>query len=277
MFVTTAKRQCDALAHAVFFQIVYGSYSLSSIDSEHRANFVRYGFARHIAGIQEEVIDEPLMIFSALKWFNKLKQFSLLDRLRRDIEMHSPRRNGLEAYLAFYMRQLFEVPQTLDAVFTFRSDFASESRTILSWQRDKFELVTVVPTEDPNKPDIFLVTANSGPSSNIGFIAVEGKDVLEWIKVNSGQFTFCFPPPSCGPDVLFFVRCKSTGRLLLVAVQAKKRSGDVSLETLIKGLRTVSPPWFWKSKDLNVRHSWQFQTDNFLHSGNIKMPIIPLS
>jgi len=127
VFVTTAVRQCDALANAVFFQIVYGSYSLSSIDSEHRAKFVRYGFARHKAGAGGEVIDEPLMIFSALKWFSKLKQFSLLDCLRRDIGMHSPRRNGFEAYLAFYMRQLFEVPQILDAVFTFRSDFALQT------------------------------------------------------------------------------------------------------------------------------------------------------
>jgi len=118
------------LAEAVFTQFVYGSYSLSLIDSPHGAIFVQYGFARYKTGTRADVIDEPLIIFAALTCLKKQKQFSLLDCLRRDIHMHSARRNGFEAYLAYYIREIFETSQNLDAVFTFRSDFAS--RTDLS-------------------------------------------------------------------------------------------------------------------------------------------------
>ncbi len=234
------------LADAVFTQFVYGSYSLSSIDSPYRASFVQHGFARHKTGTRAEVIDEPLMIFAALTWVKKQKHFSLLDCLRRGIHMHSTRRNGFEAYLAYYIREIFETPQKLDAVFTFRSDFAS--RTDLSWQHGAFELVTV------SRAKVTPITKNSGPSSSIGFIAVSGEEVLEWIETNEDKYSFCFPPESFGPDILFYLRCQRSQKLLLAAVQCKKYE-EVGLDCLVHGLRTVSPPWFWRSKNLEVRHS----------------------
>jgi hypothetical protein len=240
------------LADAIFTQFVYGSYSLGSIDSPSRATFVQYGFARHRTGTRAVVIDEPLMIFAALTWLKKQKHFSLLDCLRRDIHMHSTRRNGFEAYLAYYIREIFETPQKLDAVFTFRSDFAD-----LSWQHDAFELVTV------SRAKVSPITRNSGPSSSIGFIAVSGEEVLDWIKTNEDKYTFCFPPESFGPDILFYLRCQPSQKLLLAAVQCRKYT-EVGLEHLLHGLRTVSPPWFWRSKDSKVRHSWHFKR-NSLH------------
>src|SRR5258705_286464 len=243
------------LANAVFTQFVYGSYSLSSIDSPYRAIFVEYGFARHKTDARVVVIDEPLIIFAALTWLKEQKQFSLLDCLRRDIHMHSARRNGFEAYLAYYIREIFETPQKLDAVFTFRSDFAS--RTDLSWQHDVFELVTV------SRTNVFPITKSSGPSSSIGFIA-SGEEVLEWIKTNDDKYTFCFPPESFGPDILFYLRCQRSQKLLIAAVQCRKYE-EVDLNCLIHGLRTVSPPWFWRSKSLEVRYSWHFKTNGYLH------------
>ena len=233
------------LADVVFTQFVYGSYSLSSIDSPYRATFVQYGFARHKTGTRTEVIDEPLIIFAALTWLKKQKQFSLLDCLRRDIHMHSTRRNGFEAYLAYYIREIFETPQKLDAVFTFRSDFAS--RTDLSWQHDTFELVTV------SKAKVSPITKSSGPSSSIGFIAVSGEEVLEWIKTNDEKYVFCFPSESFGPDILFYLRCQRSQKLLIAVVQCRKYE-QVEQDCLIHGLRTVSPPWFWRSKNLEVCH-----------------------
>jgi len=244
------------LANAVFTQFVYGSYSLNSIDSPCRATFVQYGFARHKTGTKAEVIDEPLMIFAALTWFKKQKHFSLLDCLRRDIHRHSTCRNGFEAYLAYYIREIFETPQKLDAVFTFRSDFAS--RTDLSWQHGAFELVTV------SRAKVVSITRNSGPSSSIGFIAVSGAEVLEWIKTNKDNYCFCFPPESFGPDILFYLRCQHSQKLLLAAVQCKKYE-EVNVDCLVHGLRTVSPPWFWRSKSTEVCHSWHFKLNSFLH------------
>ena len=258
-FSAIASQQLDMLSNAIFTQFVYGSYSLSFIDSSYRASFVQYGYARHKHGTSVEVIDEPLVIFAALTWFQQHKHFSLLNCLRRDIHMHSTRRNGFEAYLTFYIRQIFEIPQTLDAVFSFRSDFAK--RTDLSWQRKKFELVTVSRSQG-GQTKVSLVTTQSGPSSSIGFIAGSGQEVLDWIETNEDEYTFCFPPPSCGPDVLYYLRCQCCRRLLLVAKQCKKHA-EVSHATLIEGLRSVSPQWFWRSKDLTVHHSWHFETNRF--------------
>ena len=244
------------LADTIFTQFIYGSYSLGSLDSSYRTTFVQYGFARHKTGSRAEVIDEPLIIFAALTWLKKQNHFSLLDCLRRDIHMHSTRRNGFEAYLAYYIREIFETPQKLDAVFTFRSDFAS--RTDLSWQHDAFELVTA------SRAKVSPITKSSGPSSSINFIAVSGEEVLEWIETNDDKSTFCFPPKSFGPDILFYLRCQRSQKLLMAAVQCKKYK-EVELNCLIHGLRTVSPAWFWRSKDIKVRHSWHFKTNGFLH------------
>jgi hypothetical protein len=243
--------QASTLSYAIYDQILYGRYCLSSFTSEDRATFVEYGFARHKPGTKDTVLDEPLAILAALQWVNQNAKLSLFECLRHDIERHSKRKNGFEAYLAFHLRKVFETAPELDAVFTFRSDFAQRSRTDLPWQHENFELVTVVPTTDRNNPRVSVVTPSCGSSSNVGFVADSGEEVLEWISTNNDQFTFCFPPESFGPDLLFFVRSKVSGRLLLVIIQAKKYD-VVKKEALIHGVRTVTPSWFWKCKDKKV-------------------------
>jgi hypothetical protein len=167
------------------------------------------------------VLDEPLAILAAFQWVNKNAHFSLFECLRHDIERHSKRKNSFEAYLAFHLRKVFETSPELDAVFTFRDDFARRMDSI-PWQHEQFELVTVVATADRNNPRISVVTPSCGSSSNIGFLADSGEEVLEWISTNKYRFTFCFPQALFGPDLLFFVRSKVSGGLLLVAIQAKK-------------------------------------------------------
>ena len=133
----------------------------------------------------------------------------------------------------------------------FESDFARRRQTDLAWQHENFELVTVVHA-DGNDPQVSVVTPSCGPASNVGFSAESGEAVLEWISTNSDRFTFCFPPESFGPDLLFFVRSEASGKLLLVTIQAKKYD-SVEKRALIEGVRTVTPSWFWKSKDREVR------------------------
>ena len=134
-------------------------------------------------------------------------------------------------------------------MFTFQSDFAS--RTDPSWQHDAFELVTVY------RAQVSPITKSSGPSSGIGLFAVSGEEVFDWIETNDDKYTFCFPPKSFGLDLLFYLQCQSSRKLLLAAVQCKKYE-EVGLDCLIHGLCTVSPPCFGGCKDLEVRHSWYF-------------------
>jgi hypothetical protein len=193
------------MSQVVHGQIIYGCHSLGSFTSAVRATFVEYGFARHRRGINDTVLHEPLTILAALHWLNKRPSFSVFECLRQDIGKHSNRKNGLESYLTLYLRKIFEMAPTLDAAFTFRDDFARQGSTDLAWQHEKFELVTVTATADRNNPLVSIVMPTSGPSSNIGFLAESGEDVLQWISTNSNQFSFCFPPKNCGPDILCFV------------------------------------------------------------------------
>jgi hypothetical protein len=222
---------------------------LDNLTSEEREAFVELGFARNRRGIKDTVIDEPLAILAALHWLNQNAQFSFFDTLHHDIKKHSNRENGFEVYLAFYVRHMFEKGLRLNLAFPFRSDFAE--RPDLKWQYDEFQLVTVKATHDRDTPDVSVVTPSSGPSSNIAFIAETGEEVNEWLTTNIHGFTFCFPPQYFGADVLWFMRHKETGKLLLFATQAKKHE-TVHLATLKHGVRTVTPDWFWKSKNLKV-------------------------
>lgn len=86
-------------------------------------------------------------------------------------------------------------------------------------------------------------------SSNLGLKADSVQEVLEWITTNSNGYTFCFPPTSMGPDILFFLQSEPSGELLLVALQAK-RYKEVETRELAYGVKSVTPDYFWKSKQI---------------------------
>jgi hypothetical protein len=234
------QSQRNTLCKVIYEQILYKRYALHAFSQEDTASFVQYGFARHRD--EKMVINEPLAVLAAMRWFGQQSHFSMFNWLRSDINKHSKRQNGFEAYLTFYLRQVFEDTEKLDTVFTLRGDFAH-----LAWQREAFELVTVV-NANCEKPRVSVVTPASGPSSNVGFLAESGKEVLQWVTTNNNQITFCFPPESFGPDLLFFLRRKNSGELLLVMIQAKISRDRVERLTLMTGIRTVTPSWFWKRK-----------------------------
>jgi hypothetical protein len=230
------------LRSVLFDQILYGSYTLGDFETEDRRKFIELGFARHKPG-NDTVIDEPLAILAAMHWLNTRSECSIFEYLRQSIGKHSKRKNGFEAYLAFYLRKVFEVAPKLDTVFTFRDDFAC-TREKFPWQSEEFELVTVTESE------VSEAMPSCGPSSNVGLMA-SNDEVLEWISLNSRKFTFCFPPEAFGPDVLFFLRHKDTQGLLLVMLQAKNYE-TVDAKSLLEGVRTVTPSWLWKSKSMIV-------------------------
>jgi hypothetical protein len=250
---TTERRQIDVLCDILYGQMVYGSYALKPwVLEDDIKSFIEFGFARTRSG--EHVIDEPLVVMAAWNWLDVRGHFSLLASLQREVGKHAPRKNAFEAYIAFYLRHVFEHTQRLNEVFSFRSDFARRMDLDLSWQTEGFELVTVsagIPG-GTGEQKISVVTPSSGPSSNVGFLAETNDDVLNWISENKECYAFCFPTESAGPDILFYVRSKATGRLLLVAVQAKNYK-DVKKQALVQGVGSVTPPFWKKSKGEKVR------------------------
>ena len=146
-------------------QLLYGRYAPSRFTPPQQAVFVQYGFARH--RYKETVIDEPLAILAALQWMDRSAEYSLFKRLYRNIDNHSPHRNGFEACLVFYLRTVFQDAPPLHAIFPFRFDFAWRGNMDLAWQHEEFKLVTVV--DSRNTPRISVVSPSSGPSPNIGF------------------------------------------------------------------------------------------------------------
>jgi hypothetical protein len=252
MFRPTDEQQTKTLSEALWDQFLYGSCSLKESSSDVREKFIEVGFARYKWKARiEVVIDEPLPILAAAHWLNQRAAFTLLEGLRHNIARHSPRKNGFEAYLAVHLRKVFETPQKLNEVFTFRSDFAS--RDNLSWQRDDFELVTV--TTSLGRRQISPVTPSSGPSCNFG---LRGgiNELLEWLTTNEGLYTYFFPPEKFGADILWFLRHIRTGELLLALAQCKHYTDTISNDVLVKGVRSVTPSWFWKSKDVHVCLCW---------------------
>ena len=244
--------QATTLATALFDQLIYGIYSLQSFATEVRATFVEYGFARTVTmptcRATRTVLDEPIAILAALNWVNQTASLSHSEYLWHDLGKHSNMGNGFENYLTFYIRRFFEVPRRLTELLKFWSDFDK----IIDWKSEEFELVTVSQPCSSGQPHISIVTPDSGPSSNIGFRAAKGEDVLSWISMNKGQIMFCLPPKHFGPDLLFFLRSKVSGKLLLVMVQCKNYSEvPLASDDLIFG-QTVTPGWLWKSKDTKV-------------------------
>ena len=243
-------QQITTLCDVLYDQIVYGQYSLIPFaPKDEIESFIEYGFAR--TRREDHVIDEPLVIMAAWDWLDQNGHFKILNILQRSIGKHAPRKNRFEAYLAFYMRKVFERTPRLDDVFIFRKDFALRKSTDLSWLKDPFELVIVSTAAGTNERKISVVTPSCGPSSNVGFLAKTDDDVLSWISENRESYAFCFPTETVGPDIFFFVRSKITQGLLLVAVQAKHYE-DVNKQVLVQGVRTVTPSWFWKSKATTV-------------------------
>jgi hypothetical protein len=96
--------------------------------------------------------------------------------------------------------------------------------------------------------EVFVPMPSPAVSSNIGLKVKSGRKVLDSMRINKDRFTFCLPPELFGPHLLFSLRSKNSGLLLLVVMQAKKRQNVVN-QVLIHGVRSIAPSWFWKSKD----------------------------
>jgi hypothetical protein len=114
--------QSNTLSQIISNRSLYGGYSLSSFTGDEREGFVQYGFARHKAGMDNTILDEPLAILAALGWVNKNAHLSLSEYLLvlHDIEKHSnarmvPKLTPLSISERFSKR-------LSDEVFTFRSD-----------------------------------------------------------------------------------------------------------------------------------------------------------
>ncbi|PVG00051.1 hypothetical protein CPB86DRAFT_872254 [Serendipita vermifera] len=248
---------------AIVEQLLYGSYVLNWIIPDVEKFFIEIGFGRYrivetLEGHMEKlVLNEPIPVFAALTSFKKWIPGSLFAHLRREIDKNVPSRNGFAAYLAFYLREVFKDAKELGGVFSFRSDFARQQHAReAAWPDRRFKLVSVSRREGEPNPHVSATTPYSWASPNLGVQEDSVEGVLDWVMTNSNGYTFCFPPSSMGPDILFFLQSESSGELLLVALQAKGYE-KVEKEALIHGINSVSPDYFWKSKNEEERIIWK--------------------
>ncbi|KAG8826601.1 hypothetical protein FRC18_010018 [Serendipita sp. 400] len=245
-FEKLTPKQRRTLATVIYGQILYQEYELPAFASEDAVAFLEYGIARHDPESGKLSLDEPLAVLAAFNWINKLTNLTFFESLVDDLGKHSTRRNGFEAYLAFYIWEIFKNGPRLDEVFTFRGDFVPQEEKDV-WQAKDFELVSVWRGED-GKQHVSLVTPMCGPSFHIGYMPKKNEEVLDWITNNPGQSTFCFPKEFFGPDIMFFLRSKATRKLLLVLMQATYRKDNVTAAAIKSGVRSVTPSWLWKRK-----------------------------
>jgi hypothetical protein len=236
-------------------QLLYGSHTLSWLSADARTAFIETGFARFrkITTKKGEksrllVFDEPLAVLAALKWIETQTSLSMFEHLHRNIDRHNPHRNGFEAYLSFYIREVFKESPNLGTVFTFRKDFVNQRlEGNLTWPDQKFSLVVFCQDSKEADPQILAATPSGWASSNMGLRAESVEVVLEWLTTNRNRYIFCFPPESMGPDLLFFIRSERSQKLVLVALQAKAYK-NVAKRDLLHGILSVTPEFFWKQK-----------------------------
>ncbi|PVF94285.1 hypothetical protein CPB86DRAFT_49855 [Serendipita vermifera] len=244
-FDKMSPMQAKTLSEMLHKQFFTAVYSVGPFPAADRTAFVEYGIARiHIRGGQLS-IDEPFIKVAAQTWLKRNPVLSLSEWCRSHFDVHSFQINGFEAYTTHYMLKILEKFPQFDAVFTLRKDHAQQNS--LTWLTNTLELVTVSKGVYSSDTRISVVTQSSGPSANIGFRANSSEDVLEWMSENKQQVAFCYPPPHMGPDMLFFVRSQQSKKLILVAIQAKKRE-VVDRNVLVEDVRTVTPNWFWRRR-----------------------------
>ncbi|KAG8828599.1 hypothetical protein FRC17_007476 [Serendipita sp. 399] len=209
--------------------------------------WVRSGIARLAPGCQP-VIDEPMPILAALMWMQKSPELSLFGDIRHATGRPQQAPNCLEAYVAYYLRNIFTEPRNLHEVFTFQSDFATKDDC--SWKRERYQLVAVDSSEDRQaKSRLFTVTSSSGPSPNIGLLTESMDQVLSWLTDNRDRYTFCFPHTLFGPDLMFFLQSVDSKRLVLVMVQVQTQP-SISEDALTQAIRSVTRSWLWKRKGI---------------------------
>jgi hypothetical protein len=251
--LSTDGSQKLLLARVLRDRISNEAYKMDELKGDQKDLLVQLGFARIICTLVRDyyenvpVVDEPITILAASKWLDRSTQDTVFTRFYHDVRKKSFWGNVFQEYLVFYLREAFRDGPRLDKVFYFRSDFARRRTRDLQWQEGRFTLVTISKTAYEANRSIWVVTPSSGPSSNLAVRAKSVEDVQNWILTNSERRTFCIPPTSMGPDILFFIQSISTKKTLLVALRVETQS-PVTIKSLNYGVRKVTPSLFWKEK-----------------------------
>ena len=235
----------DHLRHRVAFAINtfmlrHKPYLLNSSEAE----AIELGVARYTAsseGLHKSiVIDEPLIIAGALKYFEK-SAVSIEETLRQSIcclPIGSVRGYDLEAIGMFVLAQQLDGKRRLCDIFHFKTS----SYTI------KYGKAQLIAIDGINQDGSLRYSIVKDPLRHPFGLGYEARDPSEHERWFEGTgIPFCFPDSRSGHDVGFFVLVDGT-LVVFVTNQFKSYSKDLGPATTKRALKTLSPAECYKDK-----------------------------
>ena len=200
---------------------------------------VEYGIARLREDFMGE-IDEPLALFSLLRWFETQEGFQLANGLKQRLGDQEQRGLAFEELVILYITKIFRNPVRLDQVFEFHSSPPT-------WASEPAQLVHRVGTNKFEPVDLDSQSPHT-PATGVTCYAEKAKDVICWLT--ESRLGWCCPSNSFGPDLLMWLRF-SSGEVRLVMIQNKSYfSGNVDslkANVVADALDSLTPGHWFKS------------------------------
>ena len=235
----------DRVRHRVAFAINtfalrHKPYLLDSSEAE----TIELGVARYTAssgGLRKSiVIDEPLIIAGALKYF-EISAVSIEETLRQSIcclPSGTVRGHDLETIGMFVLAQQLDGTRSLRDIF----DFQTPSVNI---GNGKAQLIAIDEIDQDGSLRYSIVKDPLRYPFELGYEAGNPSEHERWFEGTG--VPFCFPDPRSGHDVGFFVLVDDN-LVVFVTDQFKSYSKDLDPATTRRALKTLSPAECYKDK-----------------------------
>jgi hypothetical protein len=186
------------------------------------------------------VIKEPLALVSIMRYLES-QGHTLVQHIQTDL-------NGAGRWAGFEKLVLVVITKLLRDGNSPLTDIFQFHGETPEWAREKAQIV-VQTSSDDYKP--FDIIDDESVLHSIGFACeAEGpEDVQRWLQ--HGGAGWCIPGNKMGPDLMAWVRLPSSGRILLLVIQAKCRlSGtntSTSADITADAIGSLTPGEFFRS------------------------------
>lgn len=186
--------------------------------------------------MQKIAIDEPLLLTTAVRWFNKGdRSITNYEDFVKMVQCPSTRPYDPTAYICACLAYALDGERPLDEIFLFPGDEAP------SWATKPAQLVRVYTGSDGQvyRAPVEALNRLSGPT--LGFNARTRQDLSSWLTFGSGA-PFCLCSASCNADLIFVLKL-SNHKLIWVVLRTSGRGTSVPLtpEELEENLDSVLP------------------------------------
>jgi hypothetical protein len=218
--------------------------SQPTIIKEHTCTLIQIGVG-HLQKVQDRqatrdttypvYISEPLVIASLSGLFDNDAWSKRKEWFTNYLNLHTTKQGF--GY-AFEDAMLFVVMESFGGKYIALGDVFHFSDTSPLKSRE----VTLVSLMRMDDGEIFTsnVEWHSRSSPRLGFKAGNHEDVVRFFT-NPCGITFLFPDTRMGPDLIFFVKDKETGELMMVVVQIK---ATLNVSWLV-ALQSITPDFFY--------------------------------